>query len=289
MLKLIQANVNRSRPSLDLLINKARECDASILLVSEPNHIPDSGNWYGSTVKSSAIFIDPLRIKHYSCPAKEGSRFVAVYCGPYLLISIYVSPRVNARDFNGTLDELSAFLADRTDKIILAGDFNAKASLWSSGTTDRKGLLLSRWAAERDFRILNHGNIPTCVRPQGNSTTDLTWVSSDLYQLTQGWRVRDDWESLSDHLFIEFDIRLDRPRPPTSKILPRKWNAKNLMRISLSLRCCGEVEDLALKIRRMWPKWLPGLTNLWRKLAMLPQQELGQANLEGNVTGGRTR
>lgn len=85
MLKFIQANVNRSRPSLDLLINKARECDAGILLVSEPNHIPDSDNWFGSRDRGSAIFIDPSRVKYRSCLAKEGSEFVAAYCGPFFL------------------------------------------------------------------------------------------------------------------------------------------------------------------------------------------------------------
>lgn len=50
-------------------------------------------------------------------------------------------------------------------KIILGGDFNAKANLGGSQRTDDKGLLLTRWAAERDLRITNDSNNSTCFRP----------------------------------------------------------------------------------------------------------------------------
>ncbi|XP_029673046.1 uncharacterized protein LOC115241425 [Formica exsecta] len=160
--------------------------------------------------------------------AKKGSRFVAVYCGPYIIISIYVSPRLSLREFNSILDELTVVLSHRTNKIIIGGDFNAKASLWNAGSTDGRGLLLTRWAAERDLRILNTGNAPTCVRPQGKSIIDLTWTSPDLLRLVRKWRVREDVESLSDHLYIEYDIHTDRPEMPLNKSLPRKWSSKKM-------------------------------------------------------------
>lgn len=84
--------MNRSRPSLDLLINQARELDAGILLISEPNNIPSSDNWYVSSDGGAAIFVDSARVKLKSCLAKKSSGFVAVYCGSYLIISIYAPP-----------------------------------------------------------------------------------------------------------------------------------------------------------------------------------------------------
>ncbi|XP_070159013.1 uncharacterized protein [Polyergus mexicanus] len=202
MHKALQANVNRGRPFLDLLINQAREMDAGILFVSEPNYIPNSDNWYENLDKGAAVFVDPMRVGMRNYLAKKGFRFVAVHCGPYLFVSIYISPRLNAREFNSILDELSAFLADRTDKIIIAGDFNAKASLWSSESTDRRGLLFSRWTAGKDLRIKNWSNVPT------------------------EWCVWEDLESLSDHLIVEFDIHTDRPIMQSGKAFPRKWNTK---------------------------------------------------------------
>lgn len=108
---------------------------------------------------------------------------MAMHCGPYLLVSIYISPRISLREFSGILDDISTTLAQRVDRIIIGGDFNAKSNLWSAGTTDSKELVLVKWAAERDFRILNVGNAPTCVRPQGQSIVELIWSSPDISQL----------------------------------------------------------------------------------------------------------
>lgn len=46
--KVLQANVNRSKQSLDLLIHYAKETGTGLLLVSEPNFIPDSDNWFAA-------------------------------------------------------------------------------------------------------------------------------------------------------------------------------------------------------------------------------------------------
>lgn len=61
-----------------------------------------------------------------------------------MIVSIYAPPSLNLIAFNAVLDELSGVLAYRTNKIIIGGDFNAKASLWGMNFTDRKGLNLSR-------------------------------------------------------------------------------------------------------------------------------------------------
>lgn len=162
--------------------------------------------------------------------AKKGPRFVSIHCGPYLVVSCYVSPNIGMQEYNSFLDELSDALSSRVDRIIIAGDFNAKASLWGSQSTNRRGLLLSKWAAERDLRIANTGHSPTCVRPQGSSIVDLTWVSPELLPLIGNWSVREDLESLSNHLFISFEARLSRPRPPPVRSTLRKWSLRKFDR-----------------------------------------------------------
>lgn len=228
--KVLQANVNRSKPSLDLLIHQAKESGTGLLSVSEPNYVPNTNNWYTSEDKSAVIFTDPNYIKMRCQIAKRGSRFIALQCGTYLIISVYAPPSLGLREFNSFLDELSDALSYRVDKIILGGDFNAKANLWGSNNTNGKGLVLTRWAAERDLRITNTGNTPTCVRPQGSSIVDLTWTSPDLVQLVRDWRVREDLESLSDHLYISYSIHTDRPSLPLNRITFRKWNGKRFDR-----------------------------------------------------------
>lgn len=126
---MLQANINRSKPSLNLLINQSRELGAGILLVSEPNFIPTADNWFVSEDGSAAIFTDPSYTRMKTFLAKKGPQFMGVHCGPYLIVSIYIFPRLGPREFNSILDDVSTFLAYRTEKIIIGGDFNAKASL----------------------------------------------------------------------------------------------------------------------------------------------------------------
>lgn len=43
-----------------------------------------------------------------------------------------------------------------------------------------------------DMMLANEGNVPTCVRTQGESVVDLVWITADLREKVQGWRVMDE-------------------------------------------------------------------------------------------------
>lgn len=87
-----------------------------------------------------------------------------------------------------------------------------------------------RWAAERDLRVANTGETPTCVRPQGCSIINLTWASPDLIGSIRNWRVREDLESLSDHRYIVFSLHTDRLELPPNRSVHRKWSMKKFDR-----------------------------------------------------------
>lgn len=84
-IKMLQANVNRSKSSLDLLIHQARESGSGLLLVTEPNYIPNSETWFASRDGHAAIFVDLNLIRLRCQLAKIGSNFVIIHCGPYLI------------------------------------------------------------------------------------------------------------------------------------------------------------------------------------------------------------
>lgn len=197
VIKALQVNVNRSRRALDLLLHQARELGAGLLIISETCYIAPSDKWYISLDNSSAIYVDPDLINFRCRLATRGDKFVAVFCGPYLIVSVYISPNLSLREYDAFLNDLSVMLSSRTDKVVVAGDFNAKSNLWGSNVTNQRGLQVVRWAAERDLRILNEGNAPTCVRSQGSSIVDLTWSSPDLHPLITNWQVRESMEWLS--------------------------------------------------------------------------------------------
>ncbi|KMQ85315.1 reverse transcriptase [Lasius niger] len=229
-IKVLQVNVNRSRRALDLLLHQARDIGAGLLIISEPCNIASSDKWFTSLDNSSAIYVDPDLINFRCRLETRGDKFVAVRCGPYLITSVYISPNLNLQEFDSFLSDLSVMLSSRTDKVIVAGDFNAKAGLWGSNVTNQRGLQVVRWAAERDLRIINEGVVPTCVRPQGSSIVDLTWSSPDLQPLITNWQVRESMEWLSDHVCISFDISTSRPNLPPNRGLNRRWNLRKLDR-----------------------------------------------------------
>ncbi|KMQ87232.1 type-1 retrotransposable element r1dm, partial [Lasius niger] len=85
-IKVFQANVNRSKPSLDLLIHQAKEFGTGLLLILEPNYVPDSANWFASQNNGAAIFVDTNLVR-MSRLVIRASRFVAIRCGKYMIIS----------------------------------------------------------------------------------------------------------------------------------------------------------------------------------------------------------
>ncbi|KMQ92970.1 reverse transcriptase [Lasius niger] len=229
-IRILQVNINRSRRALDLLMHQAKELGAGLLLISVPCNIPPAENWYVSQDKSSAIYVD-ANFNSLRCRlAKQGDKSIAIYCGPYLVVSTYISPNLGLREYDNFLNELSGILSSRVDKVIVAGDFNAKASLWGANITNGRELQVTKWAAEQDLRIVNTGIIPTCVHPQGSLIIDLTWSSPDLLPLISNWHVKEELETLSDHVCICFDVCTGRPRPPPTRTKDRRWNLKKFDR-----------------------------------------------------------
>ncbi|XP_071652698.1 uncharacterized protein [Temnothorax longispinosus] len=108
-------------------------------------------------------------------------------------------------------------------QVMVAGDFNAKSALWGSPVTDRRGRILECWAASLGLVVLNRGGVQTCVRHQGGSVIDLTWATPDLARRVSEWRVTEEIESLSDHLFIEMSLPVT---PPEVRARRREANAR---------------------------------------------------------------
>lgn len=173
--------------------------------ISEPNRTVDS--WLCSQDGLSAICYKHEFLAHPCNLFKTGVNFVAVKYGTIIFTSVYVSPNVDIGSFRILLDELDDLLGMINDAcLILCGDFNSHSAMWGSTLTDSRGILLQNWAANHDLRLVNHGTAPTCIRPQGDSIIDLTWVLADLIGYISEWRVRSDLESLSDHQCVTFSL-----------------------------------------------------------------------------------
>lgn len=170
--------------------------------ISEPAWIPTIPGWFDSIDGLALIYCN----SNFKPNVIRSQSFVVVTIELFSLVSVYISPNVGLSAFLLLLHNIKDLVRKSNKGIMICGDFNAHATYWGSGTTNKRGTLLIDTMAELDMRLVNKGSISTCVRPQSESIIDLTWMSSDLVFNIDNWRVRDDLESLSDHLYISFSL-----------------------------------------------------------------------------------
>lgn len=124
------------------------------------------------------------------------------------VISCYIFPNVDDTIYEEFLDELDDGIQE-AGKDLIGGDFNSKSVLWGCKHDNIRGDRLARWCASRDMILVNIGNQPTCVRPQGTSIVDVTWSNSTVKSRITQWIVLED-ETLSDHKYIRSSLLLIR-------------------------------------------------------------------------------
>lgn len=148
-----------------------------------------------------------------------------------IVVSCYISPNTNIRQFNVFLDELKIAMHNYIEvPLIIMGDFNAHHSDWDNNIKDTRDRLLKNWIDNLGLFVLNIDKVATCVRPQGCFVVDLclgnTLAQNRIYRL----KVRVDLELLSDHKIICVDFTakeaINRFRHVDSRF-PR-WNCKKL-------------------------------------------------------------
>lgn len=122
---------------------------------------------------------------------------------------------------------MADFLRSITTEAIVGGDFNATSMLWSARSTNIRGDHVEMWAAGLDLRILNIGNVPTCVRLQGSSVVDLTWCTPRLVNKMSKWRVMFDAETLTDHNYIMFEFEQSVSSVPPGRP-SLGWNCRKM-------------------------------------------------------------
>ncbi|XP_067216670.1 uncharacterized protein [Linepithema humile] len=255
------------RAAHDLLVQYLTELGIGIAAVSEPYSVPDSPFWHASGSKRAAIYWNGDHLQQGCSLFRRGDNYVAISCGDVKVISCYILPgkgRNRAVAFRRELHELEGAVRAAGNKTVLCGDFNAKSTHWGSKITCKRGDLLWKWASNLGLRVVNTGDTPTCVRPQGTSVVDITWATEDLCERVTNWRVEPDLETLSDHCAILFNIeeaqrrrrRRYRQRSPSYRDTPR-WNIKKMNEdiFRASLIWSGAVRQASKTSAEEWANW----------------------------------
>lgn len=205
------------------------ERDSSVAMITEPYRIPTGDpRWVGSANGLAAITWRRTKSPLPCSRTFGGDWYVAIQWGEVHLVSVYLSPRLTIAEVEEELDRMTRDIRSLGNSlVIVAGDFNAHATLWGSRTTNARGRLIIDWAASNGLHCLNRGNSSTCVRTQGESIVDLTWASLGAARIVRKWEVLTKAESLSDHAYVEITVGAEHPRdrrvPP-----PRRWSLKGL-------------------------------------------------------------
>lgn len=145
---------------------------------------------------------------------------MAIEVRDMVLISCYISPKTSLMEFSAILKKMEANIKSLNNRIqvVLCGDFNAHSMAWGSKYESCKGNRLVRWTEINNLVLINEGDSPTCVRPQGTSIIDLTWSTPVLANKIKEWKVEEDMLSLSDHSYITFRIAIGRINKVESKV-----------------------------------------------------------------------
>ncbi|GBN17961.1 Putative protein in type-1 retrotransposable element R1DM [Araneus ventricosus] len=120
----------------------------------------------------------------------------------WIFATLYCPPSHNISD---DLDNLTPLIIQNPNfKTILLGDFNAKSPLWGPSDRNKRGEILTHFADQFDFTIVNDSNsLPTFIGPMGNSWIDLLLIRNLEINHISGWKI-DDRITFSDHQIMDF-------------------------------------------------------------------------------------
>ncbi|CAF4832895.1 unnamed protein product [Pieris macdunnoughi] len=148
----------------------------------------------------------------------------------------------------------------RPRHLIVAGDLNAKSAVWGSLVTRPQGDTLEKWTVAHNLSVANRGSEATCVRTNGESIVDVTFVSQHLSRWVQGWEVLTGVETLSDHRYIRFRTLAPSSYPEISPSLLKlgpTWALRSLDKEQAELAItvqawCPNPEPINTEDEAMW-------------------------------------
>lgn len=225
---ILQANMHRSTTAHALLQQYVIENSVVAVIISEQNKSMTTGTWIDDETKTAAIWLPPsanFPIIH----SGYGRCFAWIKNSNLSIISCYLTPRLTDGEFQVRLNDIEDKARQIGNPLIIAGDFNAKATEWGSTLTNRRGRMILDMAARLGLYVANSGTATTFRRPGCTPTTpDITLVSDSLAGKLKNWRVLEEYNG-SDHQYISFEIgeRAQRSLRPQRQGT-RKWNSKSL-------------------------------------------------------------
>ena len=150
-------------------------------------------------------------------------------CHPLTLVNAYCPPIGGVRDAR-TNSFAAAMAAMPTERVVIAGDLNARHQDWCVKGLNRSGSLVRDWARRNDFRVCNIRTCPTRITAHdGASSPDVVLCSGEPDVEVSHWEILPDVGS--DHLPMWFEL----PGAPSVPAATLRWIIAKADRAKFSL------------------------------------------------------
>ncbi|XP_033362842.1 uncharacterized protein LOC117240933 [Bombus vosnesenskii] len=166
-----------------------------VVFISEPyRQLP---YWYNDAVGDASLWVTLFNGRHAASGtfiSKEG--VIGVRVEDTMCISGYCSPNVSRQEIDGYIAELEAVIRDgrrRAPALLVAGDFNAKSTTWTSRRTETRGTYLLGTLTRNELMPIRTAGTYFFARNGSKSFPDILSVSR---------RMRQERNSLKDEDWI---------------------------------------------------------------------------------------
>ncbi|XP_026330913.1 uncharacterized protein LOC113238291 [Hyposmocoma kahamanoa] len=174
------SNLNHCAGAQDLLLQSMAQWQIDLVVTCEPYYIPAHENWTGGLDGLIAVVRNGMGPPLTTL--ERGSVYVVTGWGEYIIIGTYFSPNRSLAEFETFLDSVrTAVLRQAPRQVIVLGDLNAKSQAWGNLVSDARG-------------------------GAGGSVVDVSFATPAVALRTRNWRVVEDVETLSDYLYIRFEV-----------------------------------------------------------------------------------
>lgn len=253
-LKILQINIGKNKNAVNLLKTKYSKFD--VIVIQEPYFNNKSGSIQGipagvpciaAAFPRTAVLL-PNKSLGFMVIEKEKDVILLSIQGyeKVMLANFYCSPN---EDFSPSANKLEEILRKYNDrnKMIIAGDFNAKGQAWGPyKSDDPRAQIIGDIVSIFNLKIANDKNSPpTFAGARGSSWIDITLENVHGNTYIDEWNVNTE-ENLTDHNNIEFNVKMKMEKNEIHKRINWKRTNPDILK--------KELEKEIGRIRVQWTK-----------------------------------
>lgn len=127
-----------------------------------------------------------------------------------LIASIYIPCSNDDSIELSNLEKITSYAQSNNLKLLIGIDANSHNTIWHNDYTDKKGEILAEFILSNNLFIHNTKS-KTLLRSNCETAIDLTLTNFDFSQYISNWKTNPDLILCSDHVPIEFDLKLSKP------------------------------------------------------------------------------